>query len=115
MSLFRRRIFSDKFFLSCLLSFLFFIFGLATLADYGINWDAPSHLSRGQAFLYYYLTGEKNYSGLKDLNLYLEKAKKIQERSIQDPVSRQRLYFQKTNTIFFSPDIPKNEIPRISM
>ncbi len=79
-------------FLTFSLPFLFFIFGLATLNDYGINWDAVSHLSRGQAYLNYYLTGEQNFSNLP----------------------RQK-YFQKENTIFFSPDIPKTQITRVSI
>lgn len=93
----------------------FFILGLGTLSDYGVNWDAISHLSRGQAFLHYYLTGETNYSNLADFNLYREKEKKIREDTSQATVSRQRLYLQNVNTILFTPDIPKNQIPRISI
>lgn len=73
-------------------SLAFFVAGLATLSHYGVNWDATSHLSRGQAYLHYYLTGEKNYSNL--------------------PAQK---YFQKPDTILFSPNLPKNEIPRISI
>ena len=101
--------------LACTLSFIFFIASLVTLPHYGVNWDAISHLSRGQAFLHYYLNGEKSYSDLKDWNLYSEKEKNIKEKIAQDVVSRQRLYFQNPDTIFFYPDISKSEIPRISL
>lgn len=76
-----------------LASLLFFIAALATLPHYGVNWDAVSHLSRGQAYLHFYLTGKTNY---KDLPQY-------------------KPYFQKVDGIFFKPDIPKEEIPRISI
>ncbi len=101
--------------LTLLIFFLFFVFGLATLADYGVNWDAISHLSRGQAYLHFYLTGNQNYTSLDDLNLYKAKEESIKIKTINDVVPRQRLYFQKTDTIFFNPDISKDEIPRISI
>lgn len=43
---------------------LFFIIAFKTLGDYGINWDEPYHFRRGQAFLQFYLTGQKNYNGM---------------------------------------------------
>lgn len=45
-------------------SIIFFIIGLATLPHYGINWDTINHLPRGQAYLHYFLTGNKSYSDL---------------------------------------------------
>lgn len=97
------------------LSIVFFIFGLVTLPHYGINWDATSHLSRGQAYLRYYLTGEKDYSTSKDWNLYKEKEEDIKRGAAQNATSRQTLYFQKVSTIFYSPDLPRDDIPRISI
>lgn len=94
---------------------LFFALSLVTLPHYGVNWDAISHLSRGQAYLRYYFTGEKDYFILRDWNLYREKEKNIKEGTVQDTVPRQRLYFQKADTIFFSPDLPRGEVPRISI
>lgn len=41
-----------------LLAGIFFIVGLFTVNDYGMNWDEPARLLRGQAFLTYYLTGK---------------------------------------------------------
>lgn len=97
------------------LSLSFFILGLGTLSDYGINWDAPSHLLRGQAYLHYYLTGRKDYTDLVEWNLFREKEAAITARTAQDGVSRYRLYFQQVDTIFFNPDIPQNQVPRVSM
>lgn len=85
------------------------------MPHYGVNWDAISHLSRGQAFLHYYLTGEKNYNNVPNWNLYQNKEEKAREKTAGDALPRRRLYFQKVDSIFFSPDIPKNEIPRVSI
>lgn len=41
--------------------FIYFILAVLTISDYGINWDEPFHFNRGQAYLHYFLTGEKNY------------------------------------------------------
>ncbi len=46
------------------LPLFFFTVGLATLYDYGMNWDSPIHFARGQAYLRYMLTGKTNYEGL---------------------------------------------------
>jgi len=45
--------------------FLFLIFGVVTIPDYGINWDEPLHFNRGQAYLHFFLTGQKNYDELE--------------------------------------------------
>src|SRR5258708_14770890 len=37
------------------------IISIATLSHYGINWDEPYHYRRGQAFLQFFLTGQKTY------------------------------------------------------
>lgn len=47
-----------------LVPLVFFTIGLATLYDYGMNWDSPIHFARGQAYLRYMLTGKTNYDGL---------------------------------------------------
>jgi len=100
--------------LACFFALLYFIAGLATLSDYGVNWDAMSHLSRGQAYLHYYLTGNKDYTDLKNWNLYRTKEESIKNSVVTENM-RNRLYFQKVDTIFFSPDIPKGEVPRTSI
>lgn len=40
---------------------VFLIVSIFTLSDYGINWDEPKHLIRGQSYLHFILTGEKDF------------------------------------------------------
>lgn len=94
---------------------LFFSLGLVTLPHYGTNWDATSHLMRGQAYLYYYLTGETDYSNHKELNEFRKKDELVRTSTSEDEIPRHRLYWQETDTIFFKPDISKGEIPRVSI
>ena len=42
----------------------FFFLGVYQLSDYGLNWDSPAHLIRGQAYLRFFLTGKDNYRDL---------------------------------------------------
>lgn len=44
-----------------ILSIIFFIIAFLTLNDYGPSWDETIHFRRGQAYLHYFLTGEKEY------------------------------------------------------
>lgn len=44
---------------------IFLLVSLLTLKDYGISWDEPLHFHRGQAYLHYFLTGEKTFKNLK--------------------------------------------------
>lgn len=78
---------------SLIIGIAFFVIGLITLPHYGINWDTINHLPRGQSYLRYFLTGKKDFSELPAF----------------------RWYGQKGNTLFYSPDVPKNELPRISL
>lgn len=56
-----------------LIVFLFyFISGFLTLQDYNINWDEPAHFARGQAYLHFFLTGNKNYRDLPNFNEFWE-------------------------------------------
>lgn len=43
---------------------LFFLASIATLKDYGINWDEPFHYFRGQAYFHYLITGKTDYKNL---------------------------------------------------
>ena len=62
---------------------LFLIFGIATISDYGMNWDSAFHFNRGQDYFWYFLTGKKNFDDtdpfkntnctLGNLNLFLQK------------------------------------------
>lgn len=54
-------------FSALLLPLVFLIIGLATLYDYGMNWDSPIHFARGQAYLRYILSGKTDYSDLPNL------------------------------------------------
>lgn len=51
-------------FLPLLGSVVFFVVCLLTIYDYGISWDEPIHFQRGQAYLHYFITGQKHYSNL---------------------------------------------------
>lgn len=44
-----------------LIPLLFFLTLLFTLSDYGISWDEPIHFHRGQAYLYFFLTGKTRF------------------------------------------------------
>ncbi len=47
-----------------LVPLIFLVIGLLTLSDFGINWDEPIHFFRGQAYLNYFLTGQKTFNNL---------------------------------------------------
>lgn len=49
---------------SSLLALLFFVVSFFTLKDYGVSWDESIHFARGQAYLYYFLTGKTDYDNL---------------------------------------------------
>jgi len=51
-----------KNFWGLIIATLFFVVGVATLSDYGINVDEPAHFIRGQAYAELLLTGRKDYS-----------------------------------------------------
>lgn len=69
-------------------SITFFIFGLITLPHYGINWDTINHLPRGQAYLHYFLTGNKSYSDLPPW----------------------KSYWQNPESLSISTDVPNDQI-----
>lgn len=54
--------------------FSFFLVEFFTLSNYGINWDEPAHYMRGQAYLYYFLTGKKDYKELPRVKSHYEKS-----------------------------------------
>ncbi len=81
--------------IAILLGSIFFLFGIFTLPDYGINWDTINHLPRGQAYLHFFLTGKKDFSDLPDWQQYYQKpqslgidadipASKVQKRSLYE-------------------------------
>lgn len=60
-------------FVAALIAGAFFIIGVWTIPEYGINWDEPVHYLRGQALLRYLLTGKKDYIGLPKLRIHYDK------------------------------------------
>ncbi len=56
---------------------VFLIVGIFTLPHYGINWDTINHLPRGQAFLHFFLTGNKDYSDLPAFIPYWQNPKSL--------------------------------------
>ncbi|OGG24486.1 hypothetical protein A3A79_04860 [Candidatus Gottesmanbacteria bacterium RIFCSPLOWO2_01_FULL_43_11b] len=39
----------------------YFLISVVTLPRYGVNWDEVNHSTRGQAYIYFFLTGKKQY------------------------------------------------------
>lgn len=71
-----------------------FLLGLATLPNYGINWDTINHLPRGQSYLNYFLTGSRDFSNLPAFTRY----------------------WQNPDTLFFDPlDKPRDDVARVSL
>lgn len=54
----------NKFPHTIIISIAFFLLALFTLPHYGINWDTINHLPRGQGYLHYFLTGNRDYSDM---------------------------------------------------
>ncbi len=55
---------------SLVFALIYFIVGIVTLPNYGINWDSINHLPRGQAYLHYFLTGQRDYKDLPQWKMY---------------------------------------------
>ena len=53
-----------KYLAAAVVPILFLFLATATLSHYGINWDEPYHFMRGQVYLHYFLTGQKDYKSL---------------------------------------------------
>lgn len=76
-----------------LIGFTYFLFLIFTLTHYNIYSDAVNHLTRGQAYLHYFLTGKKDYSDL---------------------LSWKR-YWQKPESLLIDADMPKQEVVKRSI
>lgn len=79
-------------FIGILIAAIFLFFNVVILHDYGQNWDESAHFFRGQAFLNFFLTGNKKYENLPPF----------------------KLYQQNNYTVLFDP-LDKKDIPRVSM
>lgn len=75
---------SRKVSLSIVAGLIFFVAALLTLPNYGISWDEPTHFKRGQAYLWFMLTGDNNYEKLPDYDL---------ERAQTDPDYHERSFY----------------------
>lgn len=65
--------YKKSFFVAVIIAGAFFIIGVWTIPEYGINWDEPVHYLRGQALLRYFLTGKKDYIDLPKLRIHYDK------------------------------------------
>ena len=83
------------------LGFIFFVMGLATLPDYGINWDTINHLPRGQAYLNYFLTGRRDFSNLPEFFSGWQKEREW--------------YWQNPKSLSIDADVGKASVPRRSL
>lgn len=63
--------FNNKYILGFILSLIFFISGLLTLKDYGINWDAPFRMLRGSLYASIYLQQTPN-NGFGKSPIYIQ-------------------------------------------
>ena len=78
---------------------VFLIVGVFTLPHYGTNWDTINHLPRGQAFLHFFLTGNKDYSGLPEFIPYWQNPKSLAvDTNIPDNKILNRSYYQSDAT-----------------
>lgn len=55
----------QEFALILIVALIFLAVAGLVIKDYGINWDEPYHFMRGQAYLHYFLTGQKDYKSLE--------------------------------------------------
>lgn len=63
-------------------SVVFFIISLFTIYDYGISWDEPIHFQRGQAYLHYFLTGQKHYTGIPVIAEHVTRIEGLNEQDV---------------------------------
>lgn len=70
--------------IAVLIGLIYFILGIVTLPDYGINWDTINHLPRGQVYLHYFLTGNKTFN---DLPPYLKYWQKPEDLKLSDELN----------------------------
>lgn len=68
-----------------IITFIYLFVGAITLPSYGISWDEPTHFKRGNAYLWYFLTGDSNYDKLPEYDL---------DRAKNDPSYHERSFWQ---------------------
>lgn len=62
-----RKLFTVDLFLILLVPTAFLIVSFLTLSDYGINWDSPKHFIRGQSYLHFILTSNRDFLNLPNV------------------------------------------------
>lgn len=78
-----------------ILGLTFFVIGLITLPDYGINWDTINHLPRGQVYLHYFLTGKKDFYDLPKYTSYWQKPEDLlPAKSLSSQKGTLRSYYE---------------------
>lgn len=90
-----------KKFLLFFIPVVFLMIGVITLPHYGINWDTINHLPRGQSYLYFFLTGKKDFS---DLPRFFDGYQK-----------KGQWYWQNPSSLSIDTDIPSNAFPKVSL
>lgn len=85
-----------------LISLLYFLMLFATLFDYSLMWDARTRFVRGQAYLNYFLSGQKDYAGLpmtreqvryfRDYVHKYDPQQNVESRLSGDPAYRRSIY-----------------------
>lgn len=71
----------------------YLIVGVSTLSHYGINWDTINHLTRGQSYLHFFLTGNKDFSDLTPW----------------------KKYWQQPESLFISSNVSLDQVPKRSI
>lgn len=88
-------------FISIFLGVVFFTLGIITLPHYGINWDTINHLPRGQIYLHYFLTGEKNFTSLPSFMPYWQDPETLAIKTdLQDKEVSPRSLYQNVGWTF---------------
>lgn len=77
MKVSKQKLLSNCGLVAIFLGIVFFTFGLFTLSHYGTNWDASTHLTRGQAYLNFLLHGEKDFSNRPEAVSYFQNPKSL--------------------------------------
>lgn len=85
-----------------LIPLLFLVVQFVTLKDYGISWDEPIHFYRGQAYLYYFLTGKKNFDDLPRLVQFMPKYEgySLPDGKFSTDVAKRVSYYQNIDLDF---------------
>ena len=98
------------------LSVIYFLLLFFTLPHYGINWDTINHLPRGQAYLHYFLTGERRYESLPTWKPYWQKTEGlgVDTDQVGDEISGRSYYQLDSNPFEWYLEIDGDGHPPLS-